>query len=213
MMVGAFSPLCRIFMKQYQDMLIENPEKIFEQVNEPIKLQIYRAVGDYVIYLNRPKTEENPVLLEWLTGGDDGCLSPETDQYGVVKITSTPQETGNILALLDSNISKKQAEELRKTFASNVDNAKKLSRFRVMRAVETTYYNIKKQWEYNKEANFGQHTPSKSEYLCLKVMAEEFKHQNKKELDINKKMQELMQELPESFLAHPVSATTNVPFK
>lgn len=193
-------------MKHYQDEFIEKPELIFEDTKEVFEISIYRPVGNYILKYRTPREEQSEVLIEWLTGGDDGCLSPETDQYGVVKLFGNIKEAGDLYSLLDGDLNPKKIKEIKDLLSGTNDKAKDLSEFRVMRAVKSTYENLRKQWELNDENNFGRHVPSKSEYLCLEVMKQHFKNRKTKEVDLMKKMQEFIQEAPEEMLKKPTAS-------
>lgn len=114
MYVVQASQLSRIFLPEYQNRLIQDPELIFK-LKEPFKVTVPRATGAVTLTHMKPVHQyqllprkhfvqhgdgdvrelkgarRNPGdeirdLVPWLTGGPDGMGSEETDIYGIVML-------------------------------------------------------------------------------------------------------------------------------
>lgn len=167
MLIGSFSPLVKIFQPSWHARLQENPDLIFDESETGWQMRVYRPCGDYPIKWRIPREESNPVLLDWLTGGEDGRLCIETDYTGIVRVNLGARDTGELFAQLE--LEEDPKVDLRAQLRASMDQAKAASHDRVMRAVEQVYQMLRKQWQSNKESNFGVYQPSITEYMCLHV--------------------------------------------
>lgn len=203
MLIGSFTPLAKVFVPRFQKKLVANPDLIFDDGSlcsdwaDGYDIKVYKPSGDYLLKWRYPKEEQNAALIEWLTGGPEGNWSPETDIYGIVQIPMGIQEQGELYALIEEEISGKKID--RKSFRNRMKTAimeaHARSEARVMKAIETTFSNLKKQYAANRENNFGLYEPSQSEFLCVHVVRKAQEKQETGDLEIASKMESIMEEI------------------
>jgi hypothetical protein len=195
MLIGSFSPLVKIFQPQFHEVLMENPDLVYSEEDQFApgwQLRIYKPSGDYPLRWRYPKVEQNRVLLEWITGGDDGNMQVETDYTGCVKVPMAVQDTGDLFAMLESG---KDGRNMQKTYQQAIKDAKEASEKRVMRAIESTYFNLRQQWKENMENKYEKHLPSVTEYLVLHVKSKQMDRKSKIEREHLKKVEKMMGEI------------------
>lgn len=208
MLVGSFSPLCKIFQapfdQELSDSLMEDPERVFS-LTDPApgwRMRVYRPCGDYPLKWRIPREESNEVLLEWITGGKDGNMCVETDYTGCVQIPMPVADTGELFAQLDLMGDGEQPKvDVRQRWIDARKSAEALSEFRVMRAIEATYTNLTQQWKTNMENKFEKHLPSTTEYLVLFVKSKMLDRKSKIQREQAKKAEQMMQQIEKSLVA------------
>lgn len=185
LIVVPFCPLTRIFVKEYQNELMKSPKSVFDDV--PFKFNLSSSRRDYFFDSTKPQMLTDPLLLDWLLGGDDGNLSQETDWTGLVKIDMTATQNAQILAAISG------MSDLDKSTKNHIntakEKAKELSKTRVMRQIRQQHDHMMKQYKIMKEKNEQPYQPSPTEFLCAFVLADE-----------QKKTAEERQELASSFV-------------
>lgn len=193
------SPLAKIFQPHLQEGLLENPKLIFE--DEPALIYVERASGRVTFTVGRPRVfirrqstdqcEQTDVLVEWLTGGDDGNQCQETEQYGIVKLRYEEHVERSVTEAMMSGGSK-LPDDLQSAVAKENEGAKRRSHDRVMRAVRRVYENMKRQQEMNKESNMGQIQPSRVELLCNYVLKHEIANEKARQAKITQEIEETL---------------------
>jgi hypothetical protein len=200
MLIGSFSPLVKIFQcpfnAEMQQRLLENPDLVFSETDPAAgwEMRVYKPSGDYPLKWSFPKEESNRVILDWITGGPDGLFSVETDYTGCVQIPVPIADTGDIFAHLELFDGKPNAD-FRKKFKEAREKAKELSHFRVMRAIDATYNNLRLQWKSNVENNYAKHAPSATEYLVLHVKTKLADRKSQIERENAKRAEEMMRQI------------------
>jgi len=192
MLIGSFSPLVKIFQPQFHEALMENPDLVFSdegQFAPGWQMRVYKPSGDYMLRWRYPKVEQSRVLLHWITGGPDGNMEVETDYTGCVQVPMAIQDTGDLFAMLESG---KDGKNMQKSYHAAMEAAKEASERRIMRAIESTYYNIRTQWKTNVENNYQKHLPSVTEYLVLHVKSKQMDRKSKIEREHLKKVEDMM---------------------
>lgn len=180
------SPLARIFNPAYTDWLYEDTERIFDN-KSPFEVVVKLANGDERFSYNVPRLMAPPKIehqddynakIAWLTGSDsDGnlSLSHESDCYGLVRFSDPTNFMAEMIATIGIKDAEKAQEKIKAKkkdeISAAMEDVKKLSHMRVMRAVRQTYLNLKNQYEANKEIGLDRHTPSKTEFFCGIILA------------------------------------------
>jgi hypothetical protein len=157
-------------------------------------MRVYRPCGDYSLKWRIPREESQSWILEWITGGDDGNMSVETDYTGCVKIPMNVTDTGELFAQLDL-FDAKMNDNVAQKWRNAIVKAKELSEFRVKRAINATYENLTKQWKTSAENKFEKHSPSITEYLCLHFKSKQMDRKSQIERETAKKVDEMMKKI------------------
>lgn len=202
MLVGSFSPLVKVFQSQWHNEAMDNIDILFDDTVKGWNIHIPKPSGAYEIKFATPREEHNKAILHWLTGGITGLQSPSTDEYGVVQIQISAEETGELFARLndilnvddDTKEFKKLIKSQREGIKTAMQLAKEASEKRVWAAINRVYTNIKNQYKTNKESNFGLYDPSPTEYLCAELVSRSLSDQNKRESQMAKRMSAIMSE-------------------
>lgn len=193
------SPLTKIFLhREWADKCIQNPELIYS--DETFTVVVPRSMGAIVLTHGRPvafqdvlskqknrkiEADETRDVIPWLTGGENGRMSQETDIYGIVSIDLGSSYTGlltNMLMLeaaadkaperkdqIIEHRAKLQAKALDETKRAIVD-ARNRADERVIRACKSTFTYLYRQYQRNIEDGKGKYEPSPSEALCAFVL-------------------------------------------
>lgn len=186
------SRLTKIFLPEFQQRCIDNPETIF--LAEPFTVTIPRSLGAVILQHNKPvhsstlipksetrksEVDETRDLLPWLLEFE------ETDIYGIVKL-DVPDMTTEIVDLdllsEDPAVQKKNVEKqlaMQKTMVKSMSKAIAEAQVRaderVKRTLRITHQNLMKQWETNVTNGGGKQLPSNTEALGAFILAEEIK--------------------------------------
>lgn len=218
------SPLTKIFLhREWADRCISNPELIFADV--PFKVLIPRSMGAIVLEHGKPvayqdllprqknrkvEQDESRDVIPWLTGGDNGKMSQETDIYGVVSIDLGSNYTGMLTTMLmleaaaDKNPEQKAAIEARRNQLQQqaldntreaIKDAARRANERVMRACKTTFTYLYRQYQRNIEDGKGKYEPSASEALCAFVLRDMLAKAQAKKRDMMGQVSGIMNEM------------------
>lgn len=176
------SPLTRIFLPEWHDRCLANPELL--KSDEPFTIHIPRPSGAIELVHNKPtlassllqKTKEREVtedevspLVLWLTNEQN----TETDIYGVVDVPIQDSVADAIMAMIYEGDDKKRVklvEETRKKMAEGIVTARARADARVMRACGKMYGVVKATVEDMKKNGKGIYSPSYAEALALEIM-------------------------------------------
>lgn len=196
-------PEAKIFQAHLQDQLLEDPSRIFKDEDVPIYVE--RASGRLEFRLGKPRvfmraqssdrSEDLNFLVEWITGGDDGMLCQETEQYGIVKLRYDATVERAIMESVMGNMNGGKIslpDDIARTRDAELESAKRRSRERVMRAVRRVYDNMKRQLEINKEVGGGHINPSKVELLCNYVLKQEIAAEKARQARIQAEINDTM---------------------
>lgn len=172
----AMSPLTKIFLPEWHEILMKDPMRVFTEEEFPIRIP--RSAGDVHFRYNAPKqlTERN--MLIWVSGGETGEENQETDWTGIVQLPLTDDDTGLLFATMT-----KPAKDLMSKIEEAKGVAKTRSEARVMRQIRFVHNNLKKQYQVNQEAGATAYAPSTTEFLCAYVLSAE---ENKRSEDLKK---------------------------
>lgn len=150
--------------------LMADPERVFKE--EEFSVKIYRSVGDLLFRYNVPRIFADPNVAVWLSGGDRGDLTEETNQFGIVKIPLDPELEGAMQFHVANNKEVKD-RDVASALEEARSIAKKLSHDRVIRAIRKVRHCNIEQMKLDKEAGRGSYMPSPTEYLCAYVLSAE----------------------------------------
>ena len=204
---GRFAIVCapeaKIFQPHLQDLLLEDPARIFKEEDQPVYIE--RASGRLEFRLGRPKvflraqtsdrSEDLNFLVEWLTGGDDGMMCQETEQYGIVKLRYDSHVERAILESFMGSMNGGAVQlpaEITKARDDEMISARRRSRERVMRSIRRVYENMRRQQEQNKEVGGGQIQPSKVELLCNYVLKAEIAAEKNRQARIQSEIEDTL---------------------
>ncbi len=203
------SPYSKLWTREYHKQCEANPELV-NSVDE-FQIVIPRSAGAITLVHNRPvhtsklmprskeqkRDEHCPLeevtLVEWLTGGEDGMRSNETDIYGVVGIDLDADLSAAAVSLFsatsdnDPAAAKRDAESEFKDLLKKVKidakskmvEARALADKRVLRALKTTHRNLMKQYETMKQEGKGAYSPSVAEMVGAFILRDELNAANK----------------------------------
>ena len=210
----AGSPITKIFLtnakvqtedgrvKPMTRWLKEKPERIMDPTI-PFTFTVPRANGgitlkygevrdiNTLIPINRQGSENVKAVYEYLTGGDDGNFSSETNKFGIAPLNFDATTTNLISTAFnnpDMNIDiKDKLKEQRK-------RAEEIAHTRVMNQIRFVVNNLFKQYALNKESNQGYYQPTDTEYLAIWVRnkVDNVDFENAQDAKFNEALQEMM---------------------
>lgn len=188
MIIIPMAKLTKIFVPELQHEFMRNPASIHDDT--PFSFTMVTSRRDYRFEYNSPKFETDPLLLNWLLGGDDGLQNQETAWSGLVALDLDAITNGKLLGAVAgmSKIDKSANIIIEET----KEKAKKLAEDRVMRQIRAINSNLKKQYEINRTNNESPYTPSPTEFLCAYVLAEEQKQDTASKKEITDMFAEMM---------------------
>jgi hypothetical protein len=172
----AMNPLSKIFIHEWQDILMKDPIRVFTE--EDFAIRVPRSAGDVHFRFNTPKQVTERNMLNWIAGGESGEESQETDWTGIVALPLTEDDTGLLFATMT-----KPAKDLMSKINDAKELAKERSQARVMRQIRFVHGNLKKQYQTNQEQGANAYSPSITEFLCAYVLSAE---ENKRSEDLKK---------------------------
>lgn len=214
------SPLTKMFMPEWEQKCLEQPELIGSSV--PFTVRVPRATGGIVLEHNKPvhvsklippnpnrKVEVDEVkdLIPWLCGGDDRP-SDETDIYGIVVLDIDMAVTHTISSMLgdpellspDEKVREAamrrqidQQRTIQAAISAKMEAARERANARVKRALKITHANLIRQWEQNVANGKGKYPPSAAEALGAFVLAEEIKKASDAKQKLMENMTNIMQ--------------------
>lgn len=218
------SPLTKIFLhRDWADRCIGDPALIYAEV--PFRVVIPRSLGAIVMEHGKPvahqdllarqrnrKVTEDEVrdVIPWLTGGENGKMSQETDIYGVVSVELGTSYTGMLTSMLmleaaaDQHPERKDAiaqrrNELQQSALDETRQAMKVARERanerVLRACKTTFTYLYRQYQRNIEEGKGKYEPSPSEALCAFVLRDQLAAARARKRDMMGQVSGIMNEM------------------
>lgn len=187
-LVISASPLVKIYLPQWHDRLLENPDlinKVYANDETTFDFDIPRGIRAFRMTFNKPiavvagRESEVETLYNWLIG-ESGMSQHETDCYGVVPfdpqfdMISTLDHMASLEALANGDVkkamaAKKELDKLQKDTAERIAklrvDVKKQSEARIKRAMKNVHSNLIKQWQRNEESGMGKYPPSMTEAL------------------------------------------------
>lgn len=145
-------------------------------------------------------------LVEWLTGGEDGKRSEETDIYGVVTlkvdmdISSTLVDIAQLADEGSSDANTKKAmkdfQDLQKELINQTKGslvlAREMADERVKRALRVTHMNLMKQYETMKSQGMGVYAPSIAEAVGAHILAAEIDKASETKARMVNRLSEIM---------------------
>lgn len=222
MQVVACSPFTKLFLPEWEDALLENPDLVMDET-KPFFFNVPRATGaienvqygvpfradDYLQGRGDGKDAIN--VLNYLSGGHDGTGAPETDWTGIVQIKNPVgfeqamrEVQSVILQAQVSGDQKRMAEaehEMKRIMDQGFKHTQatmKASRAdadaRVIRQLKNTHNNLMKQYKRNVEDGKGTYEPSVQEHLGLVVLDKIIKI-NKGRREMAQKFHELIKQI------------------
>lgn len=214
----AASPLVKLFLPEWHDRLMDNPDLLFDKKTE-FSFNVNRGSSSIVVQFNKPMQvpahlarDEKEMLncFNWLTGGPEGNECQETNWTGIsvfdpkVDLTSAYDE---ILALaedeetgLDPEAIKarqkkalKKQQETAKRVAEARTQVLNCSDRRIREVLRNMYNNLYRQWQINEESKLGKYPPSMTEKLAMFVLDADIQKAQKKGEALNRRANELLQ--------------------
>ena len=195
--IVCLSPIAQIFQPALQQELISNPALIFER--RPVKIFVERVgisftLGSPKSFTRRQgsdRSQEVELLIKWLTGGEDGMQSMDTEVYGGALLEVDLDVMAEITTRfnLDAmNVKTKKQDSVEDAFTAKLKasmlKAEEMSHARVMRAVHRVWDHYTKQIGYNKEQGTATFAPSPSEILCQFVLRKEIEAEKQRQANI-----------------------------
>lgn len=209
-------------MREFQKECERNPDFVFDQ--KPFDVQIKRSGGNIIMTHNKPvrtshlmPVQKNKIndsfnagelesLVEWLTGGEDGKRSEETDIYGVVTlkvdmdISSTLVDIAQLADEGSSDANTKKAmkdfQDLQKELINQTKGslvlAREMADERVKRALRVTHMNLMKQYETMKSQGMGVYAPSIAEAVGAHILAAEIDKASETKARMVNRLSEIM---------------------
>lgn len=208
---------------------MENPNFVFspyadDEKKTPLFIRVPNASGAMIFEHNKPvlpaklfaarlknRTQkemeyamgEVEATVFWLTGGEQGDRSHETDIYGVVHLpmedlSSTLLDMATLTESDSEADNKKAAQAYRDLQRAHIEKTKKslkiaqeIAESRVRRALKDTHVNLLKQWETMHTQGMGKYSPSIAEAVGAHILAAELE----KAADKKKEMIERFQKV------------------
>lgn len=185
-------PMChlsKIFCEEYQPELMRNPAMLFDTC-KPFSFLVSTSRRDHRFRSDQPSFITDANLIAWLCGGLDGMQCQETDWTGLIKLDLDAAQHGSMLAAIAGV--RNVGEDIQSAIDQAKNQARLLSKERVMRQIRAVNSAMLKQYEINKQDGKGLYTPSPTEYLCAYVLAEEQQKNTAAKQELTKKFSELM---------------------
>lgn len=189
------SPLTKIFLPEWRDRCLENPELIAD--TKPFEINIPRPCGDIQLThmvpviattliprsmldaqsgkSTRLKIEENVAdpLIAWLTEENNS----ETDPWGVVAIPIETNVADAVMTLIHekdgAKAGKKLISEIHAKLQSDIIGARERADARVRRHCQKTYNTILETANELRKSGKGQYAPSVTEALALEILRDQ----------------------------------------
>jgi hypothetical protein len=215
MLVIAASPLTKAFLPDWKDRLMADPDSLFSE--DPFTFKIKRSSGALHFEYNKPihvaqllpkaQDKDLRVLFDWLTGGDDGMQTQETNIYGIVAYDPGFDPVKELTALTAlEGLESDDPAELKKAQKKLMDRQKAVSArmkelkegvrvkadARVLRHMRMTHNNLIKQWQMNEENKLGKFPPSDTEMFGAHALNKEIDAANQKTAEMKRRMSHLM---------------------
>lgn len=198
MILIALCPLAKIFQRRFSikdepktytvDDLLAEPDRVFKEEN--FTMSINRSAGDIAFTYGAPRQIVDPNLALWLSGGEDGTQSDDTDHTGIVQMPFD-QATDEALRWYIAQ-GKALPPDLNDVIVSAREKAKELSKFRVMRQIHRVHSALKRQYALNEEQKLGAYQPSPTEFLSAYVLSSSEIQTAQKRSEITNAFKELM---------------------
>jgi len=180
------SPLTKIFLPQWQEVCLTNPEKIVS--NQKFTVTIPRPCGSITLVHGVPvvastlikqskarkvEDDETAPLVAWLTDERNA----ETDIYGVVAVPIETNVADAIMALVSGGSGGEAdlIKDIKKELASSIISARKRADARVMRQCGKMYDVVRETVRAMKADNKGEYSPSYSEALALDILKDQIR--------------------------------------
>lgn len=213
------SPISKIFMPEWEQKCIENPDLIFSA--EPFEVRIPRSAGAIVLQHNVPvhfskllpqtttrkiESDEARDLIPWLTGEDN--ISNETNIYGVVAIDIDSDVSNTISSMMSNpDLLSDDPEKLEKALEAQrtvqrrivqrmkerISAATEQANTRVKRTLKINHSFLIQQWEKNIAEGKGKYPPSMTEAMGAWILAAEIRAANESRQKMVDNMTDLMQ--------------------
>jgi hypothetical protein len=217
----ALCPLTKLFLADWHDRLIEEPELLFDHT--PFTFVVPRNVGalgpitygkmfrvDDMLRGGHSEADQRSVL-DWVTGGPGGDAMQETNWTGVVSLDIDYSVDRKLTDMAEMNVAiegetdERRKEGLRREIASiqkDVGAALKeartraaaLSQERVMHQIKRTHVYLMKQFQTNKEEGKGLYNPSNTEHLGAYALRKLIQV-SKGKREMNEQFQQLTREI------------------
>lgn len=199
MQIVACSPLTKIFLPEWEERIMENPEIVLDEVM-PFKFTVPRSVGAVEdVHYGIPFSTSSKInvaregskaaidLQHYLSSDKEGRFTEETNWTGIVPIQTTNEAARNEVyhAMMQAQMSKDEkkiakAREYAELLAKRewddqqeaIKVARKLANERVMTQVKITHRNLMQQYKHNTEDGKGLYTPSSTEHFGAYVLRE-----------------------------------------
>lgn len=207
MYVICATPLVKIFLREWHDRLLEDPELI-KDFETPFEFTAVTGTRGFKLKFNTPMQVNDNDLYKWLVGGNTGAESKDTDIYGIVPFDpkidmATTLDELSVLEDFVSDDPKKAAAAAKKRDAMRKEAANKIkatrervreaSETRVRRAIRFNHNNLIKQWQTNEEMKMGKYPPSVAEMLGAHAIDKEISDAKNRGSELKKRMSDLMQ--------------------
>jgi len=182
------SPLTKIFLPQWQEVCLKDPEKIL--ANVPFDVVIPRPCGSITLTHGVPvvaselikrskerkiEEDETAPLVAWLTDERNA----ETDIYGIVAVPIEGNVAEAIMTLVSSGSNEGQVKDLmakvKKEMAASIVSARERADARVMRQCHKMYSVVRETVRAMKADNKGVYSPSYSEALAMDILRDQIK--------------------------------------
>lgn len=214
------SPLSKLFMPDWLHKCEADPDLVFKEV--PFDVVIPRSSGSlrfthlkpvpsHKVLPHQPNRLKDDYIADdpdgtiiWLTGGEDGQRSEETDIYGVVALNldmDISAALSDVALMVETDGEKakrvqKNYQDLQKDLVNQtkkaVEEAKILANERVKRAMRITHVNLVKQFEILKTEGKGVYTPSIAEAVGAHVLASEIEKSGEHRRKMFERMSQVM---------------------
>lgn len=205
------SPLAKIYLPEWHDRLLDNPELIYDNKSDFI-FDIVTGTRAIKIRFNKPvalggaNDKDIAQLFGWLTG-EIGTSQHETDIYGIVEYNPGVDlvERQEEIAQLDDLVSddpkavaaaQKRVAEIQADTQNRLRAMKeglvKKAEVRIKRAMKTVHNNLVRQWQINEEQKMGKYPASISEMLGAFALDKEIKASEAKGSKLKSRMNEMM---------------------
>lgn len=210
--VIAASPLTKIYLKDWEDRLLAEPDLMFDDklvftFDVPRGTCAFKATFNKPIQLMGRDDKEIDTLFNWLTG-EAGQSHLETDIYGIVPFDPGVDlvERQDQIAQLEELISddpatvakaQKEIAKIQKDTAARLKNmraeVRKMADEKVMRAAKIVHNNLIRQWQINQESNQGKYPPSCTELFGGHLLKKEIEKAAARGADLRNNMSKMLE--------------------